>query len=137
MEIFTQILGKTPGAHGPPLTPENHFPSLVYPHGHPVMEERKETQFFYFVYFCFLLLFILFSLLFFNLLLCFINRRVLLSLTSPALAGGFFNSSATWEAHSSNRFTDVPEVTQPAGGQRGVAVRGREERCLACRASDP
>ena len=44
------------------------------------------------------------------------------SLASPALAGGFFTTGATWEAHSSWMkhliVTNLPRFTQPVRGQR-------------------
>ena len=55
MGIFvTQILGEPPGAQRHPLTPENCFPTSVYPHSRPVIGEGKETPSCFPFYFVFL-----------------------------------------------------------------------------------
>ena len=49
------------------------------------------------------------------------------SLTSPALEGGFFTTSATWEAHSNHAksFQSCPTLWDPIdGGPPGSAVPG-------------
>ena len=47
-----------------------------------------------------------------------------MSLTSPALAGGFFTTSPTWEAHRLNKLTAAPGRPYSSNGKKN---------CLQCR----
>ena len=54
----------------------------------------------------------------------------LASLTSPALTGGFFTTSATWEACEDKELEYYPPLTPPQG-QAGKAKKEGEVGCAA------
>ncbi|CAI9164456.1 unnamed protein product [Rangifer tarandus platyrhynchus] len=55
------------------------------------------------------------------------------SLTSPALAGGFFTTNTTWEAHRESKKTRVPAFTwKGCGGVAGAKSCLEEHLSFSC-----